>query len=81
MGADAERVGRPGDVADRVETAPASGRPTVIEIRIDGGPQLSTGSWELPPQLPLIPGFGWNHDRDEGLEREGVRKLFRETQP
>ena len=62
MGADAERVGRPGDVADRVETAPASGRPTVIEVRIDGGPQPSTGSWELPPQLPLIPGFGWSHD-------------------
>ncbi len=76
MGADGVRVDGPRDVAPAVEAALASGRPSVVDIRIDEIPQPSTGSWDLPPLPAPMPSFGWNGDRDEGIEREEIRKIY-----
>lgn len=76
MGADAVRVDSPREVAPAVEAALASGRPSVIDIRIDEIPQPSTGSWDLPPLPAPLPSFGWDGDQNEGIEREEIRKIY-----
>ena len=76
MGADSLRVDLPGEVAPAVEAALASGRPTVIDVRVDEIPQPSTGSWDLPPKPAPLPSFGWDGERNEGIEREEIRKLY-----
>ncbi len=82
MGAEAQRVDRPGDVSGAVEAALSAGRPTLIEVRVDREThQPSTGSWDLPPLPAPNPSFGWNEERNEGQEMEEVRRLFEESAP
>jgi acetolactate synthase-1/2/3 large subunit len=60
MGADGRRIDRPQDVAPALEAAFASGRPTVLDVRVDstlGAP--ATGSWDLPPLAGPVPDYGW----------------------
>ena len=63
MGAIGERVEKPSDLAPRLEAAIASGRPTVLDVRIDREIRpLATGSWDLPPIPHPMPNFGWGED-------------------
>ena len=63
MGADAHTVERPQDLAPRLQAAMASGRPTVLDVRIDREARpLATGSWDLPPLPHPMPNFGWGED-------------------
>jgi acetolactate synthase-1/2/3 large subunit len=63
MGAVGETVEKPGDLAPRLEAAIASGRPTVLDVRIDREIRpLATGSWDLPPIPHPMPNFGWGED-------------------
>jgi acetolactate synthase I/II/III large subunit len=60
MGAEGITVDHPSDLASAFETAIASERPTVLDIRIDdtiGLPAAAT--WELPPLPHPAPSFGW----------------------
>ncbi|GGL09433.1 thiamine pyrophosphate-binding protein [Mangrovihabitans endophyticus] len=60
MGADGTVVERPGDLAGRLEAALASGRPTVLDVRVD--PQVrppAAATWDLPPLPHPEPTFGW----------------------
>ncbi len=63
MGAVGETVEKPADLAPRLEAAIASGRPTVLDVRIDREIRpLATGSWDLPPIAHPMPNFGWGED-------------------
>jgi acetolactate synthase-1/2/3 large subunit len=63
MGAVGQRVEKPADLAPQLEAAIASGRPTVLDVRIDREVRpLATGSWDLPPIAPPLPNFGWGED-------------------
>ncbi len=63
MGAVGETVEKPADLAPRLEAAIASGRPTVLDVRIDREIRpLATGSWDLPPIPHPMPNFGWGED-------------------
>lgn len=63
MGAVGETVEKPADLAPRLESAIASGRPTVLDVRIDRETRpLATGSWDLPPIPHPLPNFGWGAD-------------------
>jgi acetolactate synthase-1/2/3 large subunit len=63
MGAQGELVERPSDLAPQLEAAIASGRPTVLDVRIDREIRpLATGSWDLPPLPHPMPNFGWGED-------------------
>jgi acetolactate synthase-1/2/3 large subunit len=55
MGADGVTVERPQDLREQVDGAIASGRPTLLDVRVDAlvSPP-ATGSWDLPP-LPAPP--------------------------
>ena len=50
MGADGVTVERPGDLREHLADAVRSGRPTLIDVRVDAlvSPP-ATGSWDLPP--------------------------------
>ncbi|MGH9211692.1 MAG: thiamine pyrophosphate-binding protein [Acidimicrobiales bacterium] len=49
------RVDGPGELADAVKAATASGRPHLVEVKVDvEHPSPSTGQWPLPP-LPSPP--------------------------
>ncbi len=50
MGADGVTVERPGDLRDHLTDAMRSGRPTLLDVRVDAlvSPP-ATGSWDLPP--------------------------------
>jgi acetolactate synthase I/II/III large subunit len=50
MGAEGITVERPGDLRDHLADAVRSGRPTVLDVRVDAlvSPP-ATGSWDLPP--------------------------------
>jgi acetolactate synthase-1/2/3 large subunit len=63
MGAAGHLVEKPGDLGPQLEAAIASGRPTVLDVRIarDVRP-ISTGSWDLPPKPHPLPSFGWGED-------------------
>lgn len=55
MGADGVTIERPGDLREHLVDAVRSGRPTLLDVRVDT--QVSppaTGSWDLPP-LPAPP--------------------------
>jgi acetolactate synthase-1/2/3 large subunit len=55
MGAEGVTVERPQDLAEQLEQAVASDRPTVLDVRIDASINpAATGSWSLPP-LPSPP--------------------------
>lgn len=63
MGADGQTVEKPADLAPQLETAIRSGRPTVLDVRIDREVRpLATGSWDLPPIPHPLPNFGWGED-------------------
>jgi len=63
MGAVGETVEKPGHLAPQIEAAISSGRPTVLDIRIDREARpLATGSWDLPPIPHPMPNFGWGED-------------------
>lgn len=55
MGADGITVERPGDLREHLADAVRSGRPTLLDVRVDAlvAPP-ATGSWDLPP-LPAPP--------------------------
>jgi len=60
MGADGARIDSPDEVADAVEAAIKSNRPTVLDVRVDGTTAApSTGSWDLPPLAGPAPDYGW----------------------
>lgn len=64
MGADGHTVERPADLAPQLEAAIRSGRPTVLDVRIDRDIRpLATGSWDLPPIPHPLPNFGWGEDQ------------------
>ena len=63
MGAEGRTIERPQDLAPALDAAIASGRPTVLDVRIDREIRpLATGSWDLPPQPHPMPNFGWGED-------------------
>ena len=63
MGAVGVSVSDPRDFAPQLEAAMGSGRPTVIDVRVDREARpLATGSWELPPLPHPLPNFGWGED-------------------
>ncbi len=65
MGADGVRVDAPGDFGVALEQALCSGRPTVIDVRVDREIKPpGTGSWDLPPLPHPLPNFGWGEDWD-----------------
>lgn len=60
MGADGSRIDSPDEVADAVESALKSERPTVLDVRVDSSVAApSTGSWDLPPLPGPAPDYGW----------------------
>jgi acetolactate synthase I/II/III large subunit len=63
MGAVGQTVEKPSDLAPQLEAAMASGKPTVLDVRIDREVRpLATGSWDLPPIPHPMPNFGWGED-------------------
>ncbi len=63
MGAVGETIEKPADLAPHLEAAIASGRPTVLDVRIDREVRpLATGSWDLPPIAHPLPNFGWGEN-------------------
>jgi acetolactate synthase-1/2/3 large subunit len=63
MGAEGYTVEKPADLAPQLEAAIASGKPTVLDVRIDREVRpLATGSWDLPPIPHPMPNFGWGED-------------------
>jgi acetolactate synthase-1/2/3 large subunit len=63
MGAEGHLVERPEHLAAQLEAAIASGKPTVLDVRIEREARpISTGSWDLPPKPHPLPGFGWQED-------------------
>ncbi len=63
MGAAGHTVEKPADLAPQLEAAIRSGRPTVLDVRIDRDVRpLATGSWDLPPIPHPLPNFGWGED-------------------
>ena len=63
MGASGVTVEKPADLAPQLEAAIASGKPTVLDVRIDREVRpLATGSWDLPPLAHPLPNFGWGED-------------------
>jgi acetolactate synthase I/II/III large subunit len=63
MGAVGHTIEKPADLAPQLEAAIASGKPTVLDVRIDREIRpLATGSWDLPPIPHPMPNFGWGED-------------------
>jgi acetolactate synthase-1/2/3 large subunit len=60
MGAEGVRVEKPTDLADAVDFALSSGRPTVLDVITDASIAApGTGSWDLPPLRGPEPDYGW----------------------
>jgi acetolactate synthase-1/2/3 large subunit len=63
MGAVGHTVENPADFAPQLEAAIASGKPAVLDVRVDREIRpLATGSWDLPPIPHPMPNFGWGED-------------------
>ena len=59
MGGDGVTITKPGDIAGAVESAIQSGRPTVIDVKIDRDITVPlTTTWQMPPIPPALPTFG-----------------------
>jgi acetolactate synthase-1/2/3 large subunit len=60
MGADGATVERPGDLAGQLDAAIRSGRPTVLDVRVDPAVRPpAAATWDLPPLPHPEPTFGW----------------------
>lgn len=60
MGADGTLVKSPGDLAGALESALASGRPTVLDVHVDPDAKTpAAATWDLPPLPHPAPSFGW----------------------
>jgi acetolactate synthase-1/2/3 large subunit len=60
MGAEGARIDSPDEIADAVESAIKSERPTVLDVRVDASVAApGTGSWDLPPLAGPVPDYGW----------------------
>jgi acetolactate synthase-1/2/3 large subunit len=60
MGGAGEIVEDPASLGDHIAQALASGRPTVLDVRIDSEVRpLSAATWDLPPLPHPEPAFGW----------------------
>jgi acetolactate synthase-1/2/3 large subunit len=60
MGADGSSVHRPGDLAGQLEAALRTGRPTVLDVRVDPDAKTpAAATWDLPPLPHPKPTFGW----------------------
>ena len=58
FGAEGMLVEKPGDFGPALETAVASGKPTLIDVRVQRETRpRGTGGWELPPLPPALPSF------------------------
>lgn len=58
MGAQGMTVERPGDLPGQIETAIASGRPTVLDVRVQADVRRRTsGGWDMPPLKGTPPNF------------------------
>lgn len=58
MGAQGVRVERPGDLGDQVRAALASGKPTVLDVRVQADVRRRTsGGWDMPPLKGTPPNF------------------------
>ena len=58
MGAQGVRVERPADLAGQLRAALASGRPTVLDVRVSADSHRPTaGSWDMPPIAGPRPNF------------------------
>lgn len=63
MGAWGARVERPQDFGEQLQQAIDSGRPAVLDVRVDRDVRLpATASWDLPPLPHPEPTFGWGED-------------------
>lgn len=68
MGADGVCVEQPGDLREQIAAALSSGRPTVLDVRVDADVlPPATGSWDLPPLAAPAPNYV------PGAALEGVR--------
>jgi len=58
FGAEGVRVEKPGDFGPALEAALASGKPTLVEVKVarEIRPR-GTGGWDLPPLPPAMPAF------------------------
>ena len=60
MGAEGALVERPGDLKEQIAAALESGRPFVLDVRVDADVRPpATGSWDLPPLPAPPPNYGW----------------------
>ncbi len=60
MGGAGEIVEDPATLGDHIAHALASGRPTVLDVRIDSQVRpMSAATWDLPPLPHPEPAFGW----------------------
>jgi acetolactate synthase-1/2/3 large subunit len=60
MGADGATVADPPDLAGALDAAIRSGRPTVLDVRVDpDAAPPAPASWDLPPLPHPEPTFGW----------------------
>ena len=58
MGAQGVRVEQPGDLGDQVRAALASGKPTVLDVRVRADVRRRTsGGWDMPPLKGTPPNF------------------------
>lgn len=58
MGAQGRRVERPADLGDQVKAALASGKPTVLDVRVQADIRRRTsGAWDMPPLKGTPPNF------------------------
>ncbi len=58
MGAQGRRVDRPDELADQVKAALASGKPTVLDVRMQADVRRRTsGAWDMPPLKGTPPNF------------------------
>lgn len=58
FGVEGIRIERPGDFAPALERAVTSGKPVVLDVRVDREIRpRATGGWELPPLPPAMPTF------------------------
>lgn len=59
MGGQGVTVTKPGEIAGAVESAIQSGKPTVIDVKIDRDITVPlTTTWQMPPIPPALPTFG-----------------------